>query len=93
MSIIVFNLPGIIIVAAAIGIAFGIGELTGHNSDDAITLVGGALTLVLDLAYRLLRKEGHWLRPNQGGSLFFLPAWCFGALWVVLGIVRMLYGG
>jgi len=26
----------------------------------------------------------------RGGSLFFLPAWMFGALWIVLGIVYTL---
>jgi hypothetical protein len=92
MGVILFNLPGIIMVAAAFGIAFGVGELTGYNSEGPLTLIGGILTLIFDLAYRLASKEGHWITPNKGGSLFFLPAWCFGALWVVLGTVYTVQG-
>jgi hypothetical protein len=33
-----------------------------------------------------------WVRPNTGGSLFFLPTWGFGVLWVVLGAVRIVRG-
>jgi hypothetical protein len=57
-----------------------------------LTLVGGIFLLIFDLAYRLLRKDGHWLKPNSGGSLFFLPAWAFGALWIVVGAVYMAKG-
>lgn len=86
MGFIVFNLPGIIMAAVAFGIAFGLGELIGTKAEGPLTFAGGALLLVFDLAYRLLRTGGHWLVPNRGGSLFFLPAWTLGALWVVLGI-------
>jgi hypothetical protein len=34
-----------------------------------------------------------WVRPNRGGSLFFLPAWGLGALWIVLGVARIARGG
>lgn len=87
MGIIIFNIPGIIMAALAFGIAFGVGSLAGTNAEGPLTLIGGVLILVFDLAYRLLRKAGHWLVPNQGGSLFFLPAWMFGVLWTILGIV------
>ena len=33
-----------------------------------------------------------WIRPNAGGSLFFLPTWSFGVLWLVLGAVRIVRG-
>jgi hypothetical protein len=48
--------------------------------------------LAFDLAYRLFRTHGHWLKPDSGGSLFFLPAWCFGGFWFVLGIVYIARG-
>jgi hypothetical protein len=92
MGIIVFNFPGIIIVAAAFGTAYGLGELTGYNGTGPQTLIGGILTLTFDFAYRLAREERHWITPNKGGSLFFLPAWCLGALWVVLGTVYIVQG-
>lgn len=31
-----------------------------------------------------------WVRPNRGGSLFFIPIWALGVLWLVLGAYRML---
>ena len=92
MGIIIFNLPGIIMAAGAFGLAFGIGELTGKSTEGPLTLMGGIFLLIFDLGYRLLRKEGHWLKPNLGGSLFFLPAWAFGALWIVLGAVYTAQG-
>ncbi|HEV3025313.1 MAG TPA: hypothetical protein VGX76_22735 [Pirellulales bacterium] len=48
--------------------------------------------LALDLAYRLLRQEGHWLNPVKGGSLFYLPAWIFGVLWIAFGTVYTFQG-
>jgi hypothetical protein len=84
MGVVVFNLPGIIMAALAFGIAIAV--MSTHAQG---TLIGGVLVLVLDLAYRLLRTDGHWLMPNRGGSLFFLPAWFFGVFWTVLGIVEM----
>lgn len=87
---IIFNIPGIIIAAAAFGIAIGVGAIAGIEDEGPLMLAGGVLVLVFDLAYRLLRKNGHWLSPDKGGSLFFLPAWIFGALWIVLGAVDVL---
>jgi hypothetical protein len=31
-----------------------------------------------------------WIRPTRGGSLFFVPVWALGALWLVLGAYRMI---
>ncbi len=87
MGIIIFNLPGIIIAALAFGIAFGIEALGGPRGEGPLTLIGGILVMIFDSAYRLLRRGGHWLTPNKGGSLFFLPAWAFGVLWIILGVV------
>lgn len=92
MGIIVFNLPGIIMIAAAFGLAFGIGSSAGWNNEGFLTSMGGAFLLAFDLAYRLLRKDGHWLKPDSGGSLFFLPAWCFGGFWFILGVVYIAQG-
>ncbi len=86
MGILIFNLPGLVIVALAFAIAYGIGEQTGMSEKGPLTLFGGLFVVIFDLAYRLLRTDGHWLTPSRGGSLFFLPAWMFGALWIVLGI-------
>lgn len=92
MGIIIFNLPGLIMIAAAFGTAFGIGELLGWSTEGFLTSFGGAFLAAFDLAYRLLRRSGHWLTPDRGGSLFFLPAWCFGCFWIVLGVVYIVRG-
>jgi hypothetical protein len=92
MGIIIFNLPGIVMTACAIGIAFGLGEPTGWNNEGFLTSVSGAFVLTFDLAYRLMRRDGHWYKPDKGGSLFFLPAWVFGILWFILGIVYIVRG-
>lgn len=90
MGILIFNLPGLVIIAIAFAIAYGIGELTGKSEKGSQTVFLGLFVLIFDLAYRLLRTEGHWFNPSKGGSLFFLPAWMFGALWIVVGIVSTL---
>lgn len=92
MTILVFNLPGIFMVAMAWGLAFGFGALVGTRSEAPLTIFAGVLILMLDMVYRLLRKEGHWIVPSRGGSLFYLPAWGFGILWITLGIVYALSG-
>jgi hypothetical protein len=85
---IVFNYRGLIMVVAAIVIAFGAGSLFGFEDEGRLMLVMGPLTVLFDLAYRLTVAGGHWLYPSQGGSLFFVPAWTLGVLWIVLGIER-----
>jgi hypothetical protein len=92
MGILVFNPPGIVMAILALGIAFGVGSLVGTRAEGPLTLIAGVMILIFDLAYRLLRKEGHWLIPNKGGSLFFLPAWVMGALWIILGIIYTIRG-
>ncbi len=90
MGILIFNLPGLVIIALAFAIAYGIGALTGRSEEGPLTLFGGLFVLIFDLSYRLLKANGHWFTPSRGGSLFFLPAWMLGALWIVLGIVYTL---
>lgn len=92
MGIIIFNLPSIIMAAAAFGMAAVIGELSGWNNEGFLTSVLGAFILTFDLAYRLLTKSGHWFQPDRGGSLFFLPAWASGIFWFIIGIVDIARG-
>jgi len=84
---IIFNYIGIIICAVAFGLAFGIGKLLGVDGEGPLMMIAGPLVIALDFAYRLTAKDGHWIIPHRGGSLFFVPAWCLGVLWLVLGAV------
>jgi hypothetical protein len=86
----IYNIPGLVVVALAFGIAIGAGWVTGVQDEGRLTLIGGVLTLAFDMAYRLLKKGGDLLTGSKGGSLFFLPAWGFGVFWIVLGIFYMM---
>jgi hypothetical protein len=87
MAVIIFNLRGIAMCAIAFGIAFAVGAAFDISGEGPLMIIAGPILAVCDLAYRLGSKDGHWFSPNRGGSLFFLPAWCFGVLWFVLGII------
>jgi hypothetical protein len=79
-----FNIPGILMLGLSLGIAVGIGSLTGIGEAGQM-LMGGIMAVLLDLAYRLGTPEGNWIHPNRGGSLFYLPVWLFGLGWMVIG--------
>jgi hypothetical protein len=85
--VIVFNYRGLAMFAGAGAITFAIGELFGLSGEGPLMIVLGPLLAACDLVYRLKSKQGHWLDPHQGGSLFFLPAWCLGVFWFILGII------
>jgi Flp pilus assembly protein TadD len=86
---IIFNWIGIGICIVGFGIAFAIRALFGVSAEGHLMAIAGPIIVGLDLAYRLKSEKGHWLRPGKGGSLFFLPVWCFGVLWFVLGLIYM----
>lgn len=86
MTVIIFNVPGIIIAAIAFGIAFGVGHLAGTTAEGPLMIIAGPLCAALDLAYRYRRPERHWFHPNLGGALFFIPVWILGIVWLVLGM-------
>lgn len=89
---IILNIPGLIILAISFAIAFGIGQLIGTTKQGPLMIIAGPLVVASDLAYRLKRPDGDWLHPNCGGSLFFLPVWPFGILWLVLGVIYTMNG-
>ncbi len=90
---IIFNYAGIIITAIGFALAFGIGKIIGTTAEGPMMIIAGPLIAILDLAYRFKSAEGHWFTPHRGGSLFFLPVWAFGALWLVLGLIYAVGGG
>ena len=82
----IFNTPGIVIVAIGFGIAYGIGAIFGTAAEKPMMLIAGLLIAAIDMAYRLISDEGHWLTPKAGGSLFFVPAWVIGVIWATIGM-------
>jgi hypothetical protein len=85
--VIFFNYVGIAIIAVAFAVAYGVGRLLGFSGEGPLMILAGPMIALLDLAYRFAKTDGNWLVPHRGGSLFFLPVWCFGVLWLVLGLV------
>ena len=90
---IIFNPAGIAMAAAAFGIAFGVGQVAGISAEGPLMTIAGPLCAVFDLAYRYNFAERNWFRASAGGSLFFLPLWQMGFIWLVLGIVYTMEGG
>jgi hypothetical protein len=84
-EVIVYNIPGIIMVAISFGIAIGVGHLLGISAEGPLMIIAGPLCAACNLGYRFMRPGGHWFHPDRGGSLFFLPVWLLGIVWVVLG--------
>ena len=93
MFVIIFNWLGFAFLAVGFAIAMSVRAVAGIQTEGASMLILGPVVLATDLAYRLLRKDGHWFSSSRGGSLFFLPVWMFGVLWTVLGAVYLYRGG
>lgn len=88
MGVLIFNPAGLAILLGGFLAAFAMRSIFGLKGEAPVMMIGGALIVILDLAYRYLKEDGDLIKPQRGGSLFFLPAWCLGALWLVIGIVR-----
>jgi hypothetical protein len=84
------NVLGIGMCAIAFGAAFAVGKYFGFAGEDQLMMIAGPIAAVSDLLYRARSKEGHWLHPNKGGALFFMPVWCFGIIWLAIGAIRPL---
>lgn len=84
---IIFNSIGLIIFGVSFGAAIAIGKLLSINEEGPLMLIGGPLIIALDAGYRMIAHDGDWTTPDRGGSLFFLPAWCVGIFWTILGAI------
>ena len=88
--VLVFNVVGLVMlmVGALIGsaIAHGIHVSNIH----IISLFSAPVVVLVDLAYRRMRKAS--LFGRGGGSLFFLPVWGWGVLFAVTAIVELARG-
>ncbi len=89
---IIFNWIGLAIFAVSFGVAFGIGSLLGHTSEGAMMILAGPIAAALDLAHRYQKGNRQWFQGAAGGSLFFIPIWCLGLVWLALGISYLAKG-
>ena len=90
--ILIFNWPGILMVAIALGIASGIGQLAGTSAEGPPMIIAGLSCAAMDLVYRARRSGHRWLHANFGGALFFIPVWILGIVWLVLGVASAIQG-
>ncbi|WP_437201597.1 hypothetical protein [Planctomicrobium sp. SH664] len=90
ITLIFYNVSGLLMFLASFGIAIWMGSLVGRNEESFLMVVGGGLLTLFDLTHRWLRSG--WLGGmlTGGGSLFFLPAWLLGIFWFVWGSVSLL---
>ena len=84
------NLTGVIILAIGFGTAFMVGSVAGFNDEGRLMIVAGVLVSLIDFTMRATRDDGHMFHPAKGGSLFFIPVWLLGVLWVALGTYDVL---
>jgi hypothetical protein len=73
-------------VVIALAIAFAAGQLIGTSAEGPLMIIAGPLCVAMDLVYRFMRSGRRWFHPSFGGSLFFIPVWILGIVWLVLGI-------
>lgn len=90
--LITFNLRGAAMVGVGFGIAYLWGRMVDSYAESFLMVIAGPIVMSLDLTYRMQSRDGHWFRPEKGGSLFCLPVWLFGALWLVLGTAYRVRG-
>jgi hypothetical protein len=90
--VIIFNIRAVVMLVIGFGIAYCVGELFGVTTDGPRLIMAGPLTSIIDWTYRVKHEDGHWFSPNGGGSLFFLPLWAFGIVFLVMGISYTIQG-
>ena len=86
------NLLGVGICGLALGIALAVGHFAGTFDEGPLMIVFGPLCIGMDVAFRFRRPERRWFHPDTGGSVFFIPLWVLGILWLVLGVVYTIQG-
>jgi hypothetical protein len=82
MSIVIFNIPGILMAIAAFGAAFALRLRWPAMSDNALLAIGASLCIALDIFWRAGKGKRKWFRPSNGGNFFFLPLWVLGVVWL-----------
>ncbi|MBL0211968.1 MAG: hypothetical protein IPQ13_13820 [Holophagaceae bacterium] len=84
------NAPGLVMFLAGFGIAIGIESVKPGLSEGILTVIGGALIVVADIVYRLIKKPRRMFHHSGGGSMLFLPIWEWGVFWILLGCFYIL---
>lgn len=87
------NLLGLMMFVVG-GAVAGVGSLV-FKLPDALTMLFVGLTLiVMDFVIRLRArsKPGWAIKKELGGYLFFIPAWGFGIMVIILNLINVFWG-
>jgi hypothetical protein len=88
--VVVFNLLGLAMFFVAAGVGSAIAHVLGFSNVGVAMVFSGPLLAFIDIGYRKARKASMIWRG--GGSMMFLPAWFWGVMLVVLGVLRIRRG-
>lgn len=86
--IIIYNLAGIGLGAAAAVIALAIFLICGLGHGGWFVLLTGLIGVGLDVWYRR-KHQSKWFSPSSGGSFFFLPLWLLSGLVAMFGLLML----
>lgn len=87
--IVIYNVPGAVMIAAGVGaglVAHTMGLPSGFAAAVAGGIMGGA-----DVVWRG-RGDRDPLDPKKGGMLYYLPIWLVGMLTIAIGLYFGLAG-
>jgi hypothetical protein len=88
-----FNAAGLVMMVACMWPFAGLALLLGDTLDEPRSplpgLLGGPVLVAVDWYYRRKSLTGHWLIPDRGGMILWLPAWVMGFVWIGLGVWRL----
>jgi len=73
-----FNIPGILMMGASFLLTELIFNVLNFSEDTNKMLIAAPLMILADGLYRWKSEFGHWVLPNGGGNLFFIPIWFIG---------------
>jgi hypothetical protein len=88
--VVVFNLLGLAMFVVASAIGSAIAHVFGISSVGFAMIFSGPVLVLIDIGYRKARKASMIWRG--GGSMMFLPAWFWGFMLIVLGVLRIKRG-
>ena len=88
----IFNALGLVFGVCALLVGVGVRTLFGPSFEWLGTILMGIVLAGLDLWYRATKGDREWAERNRGGSFFFLPAWVFGAFFIIAGFVSLFRG-
>jgi hypothetical protein len=88
--VVVFNLLGLVMFVLASAIGTAIARAFGISHVGFAMIFTGPVLALIDIGYR--KARGSSMLWRGGGSLMFLPAWFWGGMLVVLGVLRITRG-